>query len=335
MKRFAHLAALAALACLCLAAGAAPFLNTAEARQTTAPAATISFRNVAALALNDDGTRLLVADGSTDVASIYDTSDIDSPELLQTIDLDGTPLAAAWINQDDSGFVLIIVDTGEERLLQVLALGTPREGWIPYAIYDMSGSPEHITAGVDGHWAAAYGDSGSVLMEIISGSELNSSAVSDQAIPAAAMTENLLLVAGDNSDSITIGTAIDGPAIGDATVMQLEDAVVALSAGRNDLAAVISEAPAFILFQPSTQEIISTLPLRSSTSGLVFMPFAGGDNFAVFQPGGRSISFVPIVRGTAGTPQTVSTANIIQQAVGAGSILATTNGQRVDIYAVR
>ncbi len=335
MKQIARFAAVAALVGLCLATGAAPFLNTAEAQQTVTPAATLSFRNVAALALNEDGSRMLVADASTDTASIYDTSDLDSPEVLQIIELDGTPLDAVWINQDEAGFVLIIVDSGDGILLQVLALGSPRQGWITYAVYDLSGNPANITAGVDGHWAAAYGTGGSVLMEIISGSELDSSAISDQDIAAAALTETLLLAAGEDSGSVAIGTAVDGPAISDATTIRFEDTVVALAGGRNELAAALTEAPSLILFDPSTQELLATLPLSDSASGLAFMPFASGDNFAVFQPGSRSISFVPIVRGTAGTPQAVNTANVVQIAVGSGTILATTNGQRVDIYAVR
>lgn len=334
MKRFARFTAAAVLAGLCLTAGAAPFLITAEAQQTVTPAASLSFRNVAALALNADGSRLLIADSATNAASIYNTSEIDSPELLQMITLDGTPLAATWINQDDSEFALIIVDADDAILLQVLALGSPREGWIPYAIYDMAGDTEHITAGVDGHWAAAYGAGGSVLMEIISGSELNSSVVSDQEVAAAALTETMLLAAGSDSDLIAIGTTVDGPAIGEVATLSLEDSVITLAAGRDDLVAAITDAPALVLFQPSTQEIISTLPLRSSTSGLVFMPFASGDNFAIFQPGARSISFVPAVGDAAITAVSVRTTNPVQLAAGAGSILVTTNGQRADIYGV-
>ncbi|MBE2182373.1 MAG: hypothetical protein IAE89_03005 [Anaerolineae bacterium] len=334
MKRFAGFAVAAALVSLSLVSSAVPFANRAEAQQTATPAASLNFRDVAALGLNADGTRLLVADRSTDTAHIYDTTDIENPELLQTIELDGTPLDTAWINHEDGEFALIIVDSEDGILLQVLAMPNAREGWIPYAIYDMFSSPSQLITSIDGGWASAYGSDGSVLMQVISRGEINSSIVADHAIAAEALTETLLLAAGDESSQIAVGTPISGPMLDDTGIIELDDRVIALAAGRDELVAALTDAPAMILIEPSTQEITATLTLRSSATGLTFMPFSEGDFFAVFQPGNESISLIPIVRRAAGRPQTVTTANEVQQAAGAGSILVTTDGQQVDIYAV-
>lgn len=90
--------------------------------------ATLEAGEFSALAITLNGERMLVADTANNTARLYDISDPQDPSQLDSIALEGPPLALAPTLE----YAIAIIDTGTDHdLAQVIApaLFNPRAGW--------------------------------------------------------------------------------------------------------------------------------------------------------------------------------------------------------------
>jgi len=304
-----------------------------SAAQTAAltPDVTIEVAEVATLSMTPQGDRLLVTSRDTESALIYDTTRT-SPRLLREIALDGTPVAAAWVRQDDRDIALVAVESEGDPLLQVLAqdLTNPRTGWVSYATFDLPLLPDVIAVSPDGRWAAAYGAQGALLFEIVAGGEINSLQVSDSSVTAAALTDGVLWVSNGRENSAAAYAS--GPAIRSIVPVTTDEPVQALAAASSTLAVALTAPAALLVMAEDDLSVLSSTPIRGTADSLTALPFSDMQVVGLYVTGGRSVTLVTLVRERVGQSTTVMLPNPIELLASGGVWLAASDGEDVELY---
>ena len=149
-----------------------------------APIGTLEAGDFRALAVTADGDRLLVADAENQQVRVYDFTDPAQPDLLTTLDVNGTPVLLAG----GAGFGVVAMQTGGDSdsvELVAPAFPSPRvqyqAGW---SVYDIPKNPRVLAVSPDSHWAIVITDGGYNLLEINDPGNVNNVPVETSIIDA-------------------------------------------------------------------------------------------------------------------------------------------------------
>jgi len=319
-----------------LCASAALVTFGSGGQRTFQPANQLDVGNVVALDVSTNGS-LLVADADDQSLLIYDIRNPSAPRLQRNIALDGTPVAAAWVNRDDSA-AFVAVQTGDgSPILQLIARPTynPRQGYILYATYDLVELPEAIATSPNGDWGALYGDSGLTLLEILSWDEINSSFISSNAVLTAALTNSSLLAAAPTSDELVTAQIGRGPALTAASSGTMSSEILTLNVDSSGTVHAVLLAPASVaLLDVNRGSVLATQALNMTPPPTVITS-ASHDNgtwLIAYTPGESSAAFFETDGRTLTPAFILSTSHPIQHLSGANGVIATTDGETVDLY---
>jgi hypothetical protein len=192
------------------------------------PVATLEAGDFRALAVMEDGNRLLVADAAASQVRVYDISTPDTPVLLTAVDVSGTPVALAGAGE----YALVAVQTGGANdALEVIA-PSPYNRRRPYQAFtylDVPSGVRDVAVSPDGRWGVAVSAGGYTLLEILAPDSINSAVVEDgRALNDAVVTRERLFVAFDGGD-LEVSSLADGASITPETTIDVGAPVVELA----------------------------------------------------------------------------------------------------------
>ena len=306
---------------------------------------TASFRSVAllsgnfsALAVTLDGERLIAADAEDNRAHVFSLDDPSDPQLLNSVDLDGVPVAVAGAED----FGLIAVDADNTGLLQIIAIPSydPRQGYINYGTYDVTANPEGIALSPSGRWSIVYGQNGYTLLEILSVDEIDSITIGERAVSGAALTDNVLLLLPSDRpviEVIGLTTLSEGLQRQEVTEIALDTPADAIAVTDNgDLAAVLLENGTLVLLNPTTGEVLSSTRLDEQFSTAQYLDHEGDNWLVLAQPGSDSLRVYDASNpGDITAVQTPLVRAFLQAVHVFDNLLITSNSRTTTIYSAQ
>lgn len=297
------------------------------------PIATLEAGDFRALAVTADGTRLLIADAASNQVRVYDISDPADPQPMVALDVQGTPVDL--VAGDD--FALVLVQTGDETdLIEVVARAdyNPRALYATVTYIDVPAGAQHVRLSPDGDWGMVVGDTGYTLLEMLSPSEVNSSAFVEIAgFGDGLPTNNRALVA--NSASVQSAPleaqfeaqSVEGLAlVAPARLLTLNE--------RGTLGAVLLDDNEIVFFNPADMSLVGSHSLGGGdVMALRFVALEAGEWLLVAESGASSITVLDVSDpddiGEIGT----RSINLRARAMTTwGDLLIVTDGQRIEIY---
>lgn len=258
--------------------------------QDTAPLRSVASLNgnFRALAVTSNGERLMAVNAEDNQALVYRFDDPSNPRLLNSVDLDGEPVAVAAA--EDFGLVAVHADSA--GLLQIIAIPSyaPRQGYINYGTYDVTSNPEGLSLSPSAHWGIVYGQNGYTLLELLSADEINSATTEGRSILGAALTDSALLLLPAERAVVEIATLQAGPQQDRASELALDAPAMAVATNADGtLAAVLLENNTVLLLDPSAAEAVGSVRLRGQFSQLRFLNHDEVGWLVLVQPGESSL----------------------------------------------
>lgn len=296
------------------------------------PVATLEAGNFQALGVTSDGERLFVGDAENDQARVYSFGDPSSPQLLNTVDLDGTPVAVAGV-QD---FALVAVTDRSADLLQIVAIPSynPRQGYINYGTYDITRQPRGIAVSPSNRWAAVYGENGFTLLEVLSADEINSATVEGDAVQSAALTNNAILLLHEDSPSIEIVTIERGAQLGEIRQLTLSApgrAIAVNASGR--LGAVLLDNNTLILFNVSNLTEVASVALRGEFTEMQFVTGEDAESLVLAQLGQSGFALLDVTQpARVGQLSTSQLSSPLEALTVYNNLVIVSDGQTVSIF---
>lgn len=316
--------------CAVLALGAAVGVFA----QDTAPIATLEAGNFRALGVTSDGERLFVGDAENNQTRVYSFGDPSNPQLLNTVDLDGSPVALVGV-QD---FALVAVTERSGDLLQIVAIPSynPRQGYINYGTYDITAQPRGIAVSPSNRWAVVYGENGFTLLEVLSADEINSVTLDGDSVQSAALTNSALLLLHTDSPSIEI-VAIERQAqLGEIRQMELAAAGRAIAVNaRGTIGAVLLENNRLSLFNLSDLTEIASVSLRGQFTEMQFVTGEDSESLVLAQLEQSGFALLDVTApDSVGQLSTSQLSSPLQALTVYNNLIIVSDGQTVSIYEV-
>jgi hypothetical protein len=298
------------------------------------PVATLEAGNFRALGVTSDGERLFVGDAENNQTRVYSFGDPSNPQLLNTVDLDGSPVALVGV-QD---FALVAVTERSADLLQVVAIPSynPRQGYINYGTYDITRQPRGIAISPSDRWAAVYGANGFTLLEVLSSDEINSVTLEGDAVQSAALTNNALLLLHTDSATVEIVTLERGAQLGEIRQMRLAapGRAIAVNA-RGTLGAVLLENNTVVLFDLSNLTQLSSVALRGQFTEMQFVTGEDSESLVLAQLDQSGFALLDVTQpDSVGQLSTSQLSSPLQALTVYNNLIIASDGQTVSIYEV-
>jgi WD40 repeat protein len=239
-----------------------------------------------AVEVTNDEQYLLVADAATNQVRVYELSNPNDPQLVSTVDVDGSPtdLAAG------RSFNLVATRSSESPgTIEVIApdrytRGEVFAGGVNYV--DLPFEISELTVSPDRSIAIAYGEGSFALLELNSAEEI-STRIFSGSLSHAVLTNDLVISADGATLTAAQLNGLRQPTQREA--LDLAAAITALAVSPTGTAGAAGLANGTILlFDPSTLEEQATFSLSSAASILQF----GGDApylIAVSESGGFDV----------------------------------------------
>jgi hypothetical protein len=302
--------------------------------QDTAPIATLEAGNFRALGVTSDGERLFVGDAENNQARVYSFGDPSNPQLLNTVDLDGSPVALVGV-QD---FALVAVTERSGDLLQIVAVPSynPRQGYINYGTYDITRQPRGIAVSPSNRWAAVYGENGFTLLEVLSADEINSVTIEGDAVQSAALTNNALVLLHADSTSLDIITLERGAQLGESSQMALNSAGRALAVNaRGTVGAVLLENNTLVLFDLSRLAELASVALRGQFTEMQFVTGEDSESLVLAQLEQSGFALLDVTDpASVGQLSTSQLSSPLAALTVYTNLIIVSDGQTVSIYEV-
>jgi hypothetical protein len=305
--------------------------------QSTAPIqplATLEAGDFRALAVTTDGTRLMIADAAANQVRVYDISRPADPQLLVALDMEGTPVDL--VAGDD--FALVLVRTGGDTdLIEVIAPADydPRALYASVTFIDVPAGAQSVRLSPGGGWGLVIGEGGYTLLELISPSEVNSSAFLDAPSLADALVTNAgaLLAIGD--DERVQAVSLTGAEAGEALTLVAPARLLALNE-RGTLAAALLSNNELVIFDPADLNSIGSLSLGArDLAALRFVTVEAGEWLLMADAGSPTITLVDVSDpGDIGEIGSQTLGIAVRALTTWGDLLFVTDGQRIGIYPV-
>lgn len=299
------------------------------------PIATLEAGDFRALAVTADGARLLIADAASNQVRVYDISDPADPKPLVSLEVQGTPIDLAASND----FALVLVETGGETdLIEVIAPADydPRALYATVTYIDVPTGARHVRLSPDGDWGIVVGNGGYTLLEMLSASEVNSSAFID--VPAfndGVPTNSRVLVASGGEPSIQSaplqaqsqsveGLTLDAP----ARLLALNE--------RGTLGAALLENGEVVFFDPAEMRLVgSQLLSQRDVLALRFAALEAGEWLLVAEADATAITLLDVsdledIGEIGARPLNIQVRTLTVW----GDLLFVTDGQRIEIYGI-
>lgn len=246
-----------------LIAACSVVLSGAALAQDTAPInslATLEAGEFSSLAITRAGQRMLVADTANNTARLYDISDPENPVQLDSIMLEGRPLALA----PTSDYAITIVDlVGRTDLVQVIApaLFNPRAGWEAYPLMEVPSGTIDFAVDFGGTWGGLIVEDRLLLLELIDAANVNSLVVPLNTPPAAVdLTDRVILLALRESPAIERYALRSGPEVARLRPYLLDAPVRDMDISDNgDMAVAALENGQILIFDPQSNEPATVL----------------------------------------------------------------------------
>lgn len=299
------------------------------------PVATLEAGNFRALGVTSDGERLFVGDVENNQTRVYSFGDPSNPQLLNSVDLDGSPVALVGA-QD---FALVAVTNRGADLLQVVAIPSynPRQGYINYGTYDVTRQPRGIAISLSNRWATVYGENGYTLLEVLSADEINSVTVESESVQSAALTNNALLLLHEDTASIEIAPLERGPQLGESQQIALDapGRAVAVNA-RGTLCAVLLENNTLSLINLSNLTEVGSVTLRGQFTEMQFVTGENAESLVLAQLGQSGFALLDVTDpGSVGQLSTSQLASPLQALTVYNNLIIASDGQTVSIYSAQ
>ena len=298
------------------------------------PVATLEAGNFRALGVTSDGERLFVGDAENNQTRVYSFGDPSNPQLLNTVDLDGSPVALVGV-QD---FALVAVTERSADLLQIVAIPSynPRQGYINYGTYDITRQPHGIAISPSDRWAVVYGANGFTLLEVLSSDEINSVTLEGDAVQSAALTNNALLLLHTDSATVEIVTLERGAQLGEIRQMRLAapGRAIAVNA-RGTLGAVLLENNTVVLFDLSNLTQLSSVALRGQFTEMQFVTGEDSESLVLAQLDQSGFALLDVTQpDSVGQLSTSQLSSPLQALTVYNNLIIASDGQTVSIYEV-
>lgn len=302
--------------------------------QDTAPIATLEAGNFRALGVTSDGERLFVGDAENNQTRVYSFDDPSNPQLLNTVDLDGSPVALVGAQN----FALVAVTERSGDLLQVVAIPfyNPRQGYINYGTYDITRQPRGITISPSNRWAAVYGENGFTLLEVLSADEINSVTIEGDSVQSAALTNNALLLLHTDSASVEIAALGRGAQLGEVRQMLLDAPGVAIAVNpRGTVGAVLLENNTLVLFDLLDLSELASVSLRGQFTEMEFVTGEDSESLVLAQLGQSGFALLDVTQPSRiGQLSTSRLSSPLEAITVYNNLIIVSDGQTVSIYEV-
>lgn len=314
---------IAALALMVVLAGAAGAQD--------APVATLEAGDFRALAVMQNGERLLVADAAASQVRIFNISTPASPALITAVDTGGTPVALAGA----AAYAIAAVQTGgSSDVLEVIApsMFNRRFPYLTLNYIDVARGVREVILSPDGQHGAAVGESAYTLLEIIAPEEISAVPVqTDRPIAAAAMTSDRLFLAFEDEASLETvllrdGTseaiiALDAPALA-LTVSSDGTRIAALTTGGE--VAIYDTATLSHLLEGDADDAAAARFLDSASADLVMLT-----------ANRRAIRLYDTAGGALSLRNTLTLESAARRFTTFDGFIFVTDGSSVNIFGVR
>lgn len=285
------------------------------------------------LGVTSDGARLIVADTARSSARVYNFTNPARPRLLNSVELDGNPVALIAAEN----FALVTVTTGDGDLLQVIARPSynPRQGYINYGTYDVIRQPTGMAISPSAGWGVAYGENGYTLLELLSADEINSVTMESKAIADAALTDSLLMLLPREQAAIEIAFIASGPRMQDSHSLALDaHGISVASNSTGSLAAVLLEDNTVVLFDTGGFSEISRTSVEGTFTSLQFLTRDEDEWLLLSQSGESAILVLDISDSGEMTPlDTLQLETPLQALTVHNDFMITVDGDAAIVYA--
>jgi hypothetical protein len=299
--------------------------------------ATLEAGEFSALAITLNGERMLVADTANNTARLYDISDPQDPSQLDSIALEGPPLALAPTLE----YAIAIIDTGTDHdLAQVIApaLFNPRAGWEAYPLLDVPAGTRGFAIDFSGTWGGIISDDLLLVLELLDAVNVNWVSVDlDESPIAVAITNRVVLLALEDSASITRYALRSGPEAQSLRPLPVSAAVRALDVNDSgDLAAAALENGDIVIFDPLANAEPAVLLTAETPVDHLRLLSEGDRTWLAFGAEGETRVHVYSVidASAAQSPSTLELRAPLRALTSYGNLLAVSEGSSIRLFSI-
>jgi len=298
------------------------------------PIGSVEAGDFRALAVTADGQRLLIADAENDELRVYDFSDPSLPTLINSVDLEGEPLAVTAAED----FALVAVSTPDEGdAVRVIAPSrySRTQGYIETNSIDVPDGVRQIVISPDNYWALALSANGYTLLELVSAGEINSLPTESQIVDAAVGGDTAFLLSESSLMTESLRVNLDVQRVEQIELEGVGQQIVINP--RLTLGVITLEGNRLLMFNPSTLDTFSTFEAGGAAiTDVQFVSGEEGEWLAVSREGGSEITLLdvndPSNVGDLGSLSTLFESPV-QAMTTYNELIIVTDGQTVRIFA--
>jgi hypothetical protein len=295
------------------------------------PVATVEAGDFRALAVMQNGTRLLVADAAANQVRVYDISAPGEPEQIAAVSISGEPAAMAAAG--DFAVVGVNLDGGGAAI-EVIAQSpySRRRPYVSLTYIEMPGGIERVALSPDGRWGVVISAGRYTLLEILSPEEINSATLDGGGILDAAIADSRLFLA--RADGLTVERLASGPTAETLTTLAGSWSMLAVNPAQSVVGG--QQNGALALLDSGDLALLA----QADAGGAAALDFLSGDVDLVALNGSRTQLQLYNVNSSRAQVQieargTVDLGAPIRQMTAFDSLIFVTDGTRVAIYGVR
>ncbi len=306
---------------------------TVSAQDTVGPIGSVEAGDFRALAVTADGNRLLIADAENDQLRVYDFNEPSTPTLINSVDLEGEPVAIAAA----ADFALVAVRTPEAddavRVIAPSRYARP-QGWRETNSFPVQDGVTRLVIAPDNDWALATSPGSYTLMELLSAGEINWLPRESEVVDAAVGDNIAYVLSRSMLVTETLGANVAMERSGE---LELDGTARRINLNvRLTVGVIVLNDSDLLLFDPATLEPISTLTVGGAAiSDVQFVSSEQGEWLALTRTGSGDITLLdvsdpaniserePLVTGFETPVQAMTTYN---------ELIIATDGQTVRIF---
>ena len=306
---------------------------TVSAQDTVGPIGSVEAGDFRALAVTADGSRLLIADAENDQLRVYDFNDPATPTLINSVDLEGEPVAV--VAAEDFALVAVRTpDSGDAvRVIAPSRYSRP-QGWREINSLDVQEGVSRLVIAPDNAWVLALSPRTYTLIELLSAGEINWLPRDSALVDAAVGNDRAYLL---NSSGLSTETLSANVTMQSAAALELDGAARRISLNvRLTLGVIVLNESDLLLFDPDTLETVSTLTVDGAAiTDAQFVSGEQGEWLALTREGSSDITLLDVSDPadiSEREPLTTGFETSVQALTTYNELIIATDGQTVRIF---